>query len=122
MKTLSSGHHKVKRGWKLLAGLPKKSGRGSAVTPRRKPSPASPSNSACNRPQKPTLTRTGTDRISPLRSSEKFDLAPSHSAPQEDDPGRCESQLHPIGALPPLLPARVGADLGVEPHPGSLGL
>ena len=26
MKTLSSGHHKVKLGWKLLAGLPKKIG------------------------------------------------------------------------------------------------
>jgi hypothetical protein len=34
------------------------------VTPQRKPSPASPSNSACNRPQKPTLTRTGTERTS----------------------------------------------------------
>jgi hypothetical protein len=64
MKTLSSGHHKVKLGWKLLAGLPKKRGRDSAVMPQRKPSLASPSNSARNRPQKPTLTRTGTERTS----------------------------------------------------------
>jgi hypothetical protein len=64
MKILSSGHHKVKRGCKLLAGLPKKRGRGSAVTLRKKPSPALPSNSACNRPQKPTLTRTGAERLS----------------------------------------------------------
>ena len=62
MKTVSSGHHKVKRGWKLLAGLPKKRGRGSATTRRRKPSPASRSNCACNRPQKATLIRTGTER------------------------------------------------------------
>jgi hypothetical protein len=59
MKILSSGHHKVKRGWKLRAGLPKKGGRGSAVTPQRKPSPVLPSNTACNRLKKPTLTRTG---------------------------------------------------------------
>jgi hypothetical protein len=72
MKTLSSGHHKVKLGWKLLAGLPKKIGRDSPVTPRRKPSPASPSNSACNRLKKPTLTRTGTERPSALRRSEQF--------------------------------------------------
>ena len=72
MKTASSGHPKVKLGWKLLAGLPKKRGRGSAVTPRRKPSPASPSNSACNRPQKPTLTRTGTERPSLRQRSRKF--------------------------------------------------
>jgi hypothetical protein len=56
MKTLSSGHHKVKPGWKLLAGLPKKRGRDSAVMPQRKPSPASPFNCACNRLKKPKLT------------------------------------------------------------------
>jgi hypothetical protein len=63
-KTLSSGHHKARRGWKPPAGSPKKRGRGSAVTPRRKPSPASPSNSACNRRQKPTPARSGAPRTS----------------------------------------------------------
>jgi hypothetical protein len=29
------------------------------MTPQRKPSPASPSNCACNRLKKPTITRTG---------------------------------------------------------------
>jgi DDE family transposase len=57
-----------------------------------------------------------------LRRSEKFGLAPGDSAPQEHDPARREPELHPIGALPPFLPARVGADLGVEPHPWSLRL
>jgi hypothetical protein len=42
------------------------------VTPRRKPSPALPSNCACNRLQKPTLTRTGTERTSALQRSKKF--------------------------------------------------
>jgi hypothetical protein len=66
MSILSNGHHKVKRGWKLLVGLPKKGGRGSAVTPQRKPSPALPSNCACNRLKKLTLTsKTGTKRTSP---------------------------------------------------------
>src|SRR5215213_3576563 len=72
MKNLTSGHHKVKRGWKLLAGLPKKRERGSAVRPRRKPSPASRSNSACNRPRKRTLTRTGAPRNTPRRNAPRF--------------------------------------------------
>src|SRR5215210_6580882 len=59
IETPSSGARKLKHGWKLLAGSPKKRGRGSATTPQKRPSPALPSNSACNRPQKPTLTRTG---------------------------------------------------------------
>ncbi len=36
-------------------------------------------------------------------------------APQEDDPGRCEAQLNPLGALPAFVPARILADLWVEP-------
>jgi hypothetical protein len=66
IETPSSGAHKAKHGWKLLAGSPRKSGRGSARTPQRKPSPASPSNCACNRLKKPTLTsRTGAKPYSP---------------------------------------------------------
>src|ERR687897_338355 len=42
-------------------------------------------------------------------------------APQEDDPGRCEAQFDPLGALPAFLPARVVADLGVEPDAGAFG-
>src|ERR671917_2603212 len=41
--------------------------------------------------------------------------APGAPAPQQDDPGRCEAQLDPLGAFPAFLPARVGADLWVEP-------
>ena len=37
-------------------------------------------------------------------------------APQEDYSGRRQAKLHPICALPALLPARVVADLGIEPH------
>src|ERR671917_624635 len=48
--------------------------------------------------------------------------APGAPAPQQDDPGRCEAQLDPLGALPALLPARVVADLGVEPDAGTLRL
>ena len=59
-ETPSSGPRKAKPGWKPLAGSPKKSGRDFAMTPQRKPSPASPSNCACNRLKKPTLTRTET--------------------------------------------------------------
>jgi hypothetical protein len=47
--------------------------------------------------------------------------APGAPAPQEDDPGRCEAQLDPLGALPAFLPARVVADLGVEPDAGAFG-
>src|ERR671916_2031321 len=41
--------------------------------------------------------------------------APGAPAPQQDDPGRCEAQLDPLGAVPALLPARILADLWVEP-------
>src|SRR5215218_4969012 len=44
---------------------------------------------------------------------------PGAPAPQEDDPGGCESQLDPLGALPAFLPARVIADLWVEPDAGA---
>jgi hypothetical protein len=59
-ETPSSGPRKAKHGLKLPAGSPKKRGRDFAMTPQRKPSPASPSNCACNRLKKPTLTRTWT--------------------------------------------------------------
>src|SRR5829696_6403960 len=49
-------------------------------------------------------------------------LTPCGPAPQEDDPARREAQLHPLGALPAFLPARVVADLRVEPHAGFLRL
>src|SRR5687767_15641535 len=48
--------------------------------------------------------------------------APGVLAPQEDDPGRCEAQLDPLGALPALLPARVVPDFGVEPDAGAFWL
>jgi hypothetical protein len=48
--------------------------------------------------------------------------APGAPAPQQDDPGRCEAELDPLGAFPALLPARVAADVGVEPHAWTLGL
>src|ERR671917_44292 len=48
--------------------------------------------------------------------------APGAPAPQQDDPGRCEAQLDPLGALPAFLPARVVADLWVEPDTGALRL
>src|SRR5215203_1424080 len=56
------------------------------------------------------------------RRSEKFGLAPGAPAPQEDDPARREAQLHPLGASPALLPARVGANLRVEPDAWALRL
>src|ERR671916_13736 len=48
--------------------------------------------------------------------------APGAPAPQQDDPGRCEAQLDPLGALPAFLPARVVADLWIEPDAGTLRL
>src|SRR5919112_1060790 len=48
--------------------------------------------------------------------------APGAPAPQQNDPGRCEAHFDPIGALPALLPARVVADLWVEPDAGVFGL
>src|SRR5215217_8558717 len=41
--------------------------------------------------------------------------APGVPAPQEDDPGRCEAQLDPLGALRAFLTARVVANLWLEP-------
>src|SRR5918998_1989018 len=37
------------------------------------------------------------------------------AAADEHDPGRGQAQLDPLGAVPALAPARVVADLGVEP-------
>src|SRR5918992_222663 len=54
-------------------------------------------------------------RSVPKRSLTARRLAPGATAPQQDDPGRCEAQLDPLGALPALLPAGVVADFGVEP-------
>jgi hypothetical protein len=48
--------------------------------------------------------------------------APGAPAPQEDDPGRCEAQLDPLGAVPAFLPAPIAADLWVEPDAGPRGL
>jgi hypothetical protein len=59
--TTPSGPREAKHGWKPPPGSPKKRGRGFAKTPRGRPSPASPSNFACNRPKKQTIpTRIGT--------------------------------------------------------------
>src|SRR5215211_6384911 len=58
----------------------------------------------------------------PKRSLTARRRAPGASAPQEDDPGRCEAQLDPLGALPAFLPARVVADLWVEPDTGAFWL
>src|SRR5215204_5266963 len=48
--------------------------------------------------------------------------APGDPAPQQDDPGRCEAQLDPLGAVPAFLPARVVANLWVEPDAGAFRL
>src|SRR5829696_4772132 len=48
--------------------------------------------------------------------------APGAPAPQQDDPGRRDAQLDPLNALPAFLPARVVADLGVEPDAGAFRL
>src|SRR5215217_8667342 len=48
--------------------------------------------------------------------------APGAPAPQQDDPGRCEAQIDPLGALPAFVPARVAADLWVEPDARTFGL
>src|SRR5215203_7442280 len=58
----------------------------------------------------------------PKRSLTGRCRVPGAPAPQEDDPGRCKAQLDPLGALPAFLPARVAADLGVEPDAGTFGL
>ena len=51
----------------------------------------------------------------PKRSLTGRRPAPGAPAPQQDNPGRCEAQLHPLGALPALLPAGVVSHFGVEP-------
>jgi hypothetical protein len=90
---------------------------GSPVTQRR-----------VGRPRPDGLYRTSVGRQLAANADQRVPLlradpgAPRLPAAEKDDPGRREAQLHPLGALPTLLPARVGADLGVEPHPGSLGL
>src|SRR5215213_4448102 len=58
----------------------------------------------------------------PKRSLTGRRRAPGAPAPQEDDPGRCEAQLDPLGALPAFVPARIVADLWVEPDAGTFGL
>ena len=47
--------------------------------------------------------------------------APGDLAPQEDDPGRREAQLDPLGAAPAFVPARILADLGSNQMPGPSG-
>src|SRR5215211_2162213 len=58
----------------------------------------------------------------PKRSLTGRCRVPGAPAPQQDDPGRCEAQLDPLGALPAFVPARVVADFGVEPDAGTFGL
>ena len=48
--------------------------------------------------------------------------APGALAPQEDDPGGCEAQLNPLGGAPAFVPARIAADLWVEPDAGTCRL
>src|SRR5215211_3982294 len=62
------------------------------------------------------------DRSVSKRSLTGRRRAPGAPAPQEDDPGRCEAQLDPLGALPAFLPAGVAADLWVEPDAGTFWL
>src|SRR5215203_5409227 len=58
----------------------------------------------------------------PKRSLTGRRRAPGAPPPQQDDPGRCEAQFDPLGALPAFVPARVVADFGVEPDTGTLRL
>jgi hypothetical protein len=58
----------------------------------------------------------------PKRSLTGRRWAPGAPAPQEDDPGRCEAQFDPLGALPAFLPEGVVADLWVEPDAGTFWL
>src|SRR5829696_7466391 len=58
----------------------------------------------------------------PKRSLMGRRRAPGAPAPQQDDPGRRDAQLDPLNALPAFLPARVVADLGVEPDAGAFRL
>src|SRR5215210_1324466 len=43
-------------------------------------------------------------------------------AADEDYPRRCQAKLHPLGAVPALLPAGVVLDAGVEPDSGAFRL
>src|SRR5215211_5697829 len=61
-------------------------------------------------------------RSVPKRSLTGRRRAPGALAPQEDDPGRCQTQLDPRGAVPAFVPAGVVADFGVEPDAGALRL
>ena len=58
----------------------------------------------------------------PKRSLTTRRRAPGAPAPQQDDPGRCEAQFDPLGALPAFLPTRVVPDFGVEPDTGPFWL
>src|SRR5215208_4948443 len=58
----------------------------------------------------------------PKRSLTARRRASGATAPQQDDPGRCKSQLDPLDAVPALLPAGVVADLWVEPDAGAFRL
>src|SRR5215207_6542635 len=58
----------------------------------------------------------------PKRSLTGSRRVPGAPAPQQDDPGRCEAQFDPLGALPAFVPARVVADLWVEPDAGAFRL
>src|SRR5215208_4904792 len=70
----------------------------------------------------PCRQAEATGRGVPKRSLRGRRRPPGAPAPQEDDPGRCEAQLDPLGALPAFVPARVVADFGVEPVAGTFGL
>src|SRR5215212_3864956 len=65
--------------------------------------------------QMPCRQAEATGRSVPKCSLTGRRRAPGAPAPQQDDPGRCEAQIDPLGALPAFVPARVAADLGVEP-------
>ena len=72
--------------------------------------------------QMPCRQAEAAGRGVPKRSLTGRRRAPGAPAPQQDDAGRCEAQLDPLGALPAFLPARVVADLWVEPDAGAFRL
>src|SRR5829696_6469187 len=72
--------------------------------------------------QMPCRQAEAAGRGVPKRSLRGRRRAPGAPAPQEDDPGRCEAQLDPLDAVPAFLPARVAADLWVEPDAWALRL
>src|SRR5215208_7701765 len=73
-------------------------------------------------PEMPCPQAEAAGRGVPKRSLTGSRRAPGAPASQEDDPGRCEAQLDPLGALPAFVPARVVADLWVEPDARTFGL